>query len=261
MTVRRPWDQDTTVSSSLHSLEPCARIARNEGCGVERCGLCEARTVSICDAIAESELTELARATTVVELAPGEVFRHEGDPPDYLFNITSGAVKLFKLLPDGRRQIVGFLSVGDFVGFGRADAAAASAEAITPLRLCRFERSRFRALLDAYPALERRLLAVASDEIAAAQDHMMLLGRLSAEERVGRFLLARATSSRRMGNSDNEFELPMSRGDIADYLGLTTETVSRVFTRLRQRGLIEYGAAKHVVLRKPQALAALAEGS
>jgi CRP-like cAMP-binding protein len=129
MTVRRPWNQDTTVSSSLHSLEPCARIARNEGCGVERCGLCEARTVSICDAIAESELTELARATTVVELAPGEVFRHEGDPPDYLFNITSGAVKLFKLLPDGRRQIVGFLSVGDFVGFGRADAAAASAEA------------------------------------------------------------------------------------------------------------------------------------
>jgi CRP/FNR family transcriptional regulator len=250
------------VSSSLHSLEPCARIARNEGCGVERCGLCEARTVSICDAIAESELTELARATTVVELAPGEVFRHEGDPPDYLFNITSGAVKLFKLLPDGRRQIVGFLSVGDdFVGFGRADAAAASAEAITPVRLCRFERGRFRALLDAYPALERRLLAVASDEIAAAQDHMMLLGRLSAEERVGRFLLARATSSRRMGNSDNEFELPMSRGDIADYLGLTTETVSRVFTRLRKRGLIEYGAAKHVVLRKPQALAALAEGS
>jgi hypothetical protein len=135
MTVRRPWNQDTTVSSSLHLLEPCARIARNEGCGVERCGLCEARTVSICDAIAESELTELARATTVVEFAPGEVFRHEGDPPDYLFNITSGAVKLFKLLPDGRRQIVGFLSVGDFVGFGRADAAAASAR---PSHLCAF---------------------------------------------------------------------------------------------------------------------------
>jgi CRP/FNR family transcriptional regulator len=197
----------------------------------------------------------------VVEFAPGEVFRHEGDPPDYLFNITSGAVKLFKLLPDGRRQIVGFLTVGDFVGFGRADAAPASAEAITPVRLCRFERSRFRALLDAHPALERCLLAVASDEIAAAQEHMMLLGRLTAEERVGRFLLARAVSSQRMGSSDQGFELPMTRGDIADYLGLTTETVSRVFTRLRQKGLIKYGAPKRVVLRNRGALAALAEGS
>jgi CRP/FNR family transcriptional regulator, anaerobic regulatory protein len=248
------------VSSTLQTPEPCARIARNEGCGVERCGLCEARTLSICDAVAESELRELARATTVVELAPGDVFRHEGDPPDYLFNLTRGAVKLFKLLPDGRRQIVGFLAVGDFIGFGRQDAAPASAEAITPVRLCRFEQSRFRTLLDAYPALERRLLAFASDEIAAAQEHMMLLGRLSAEERIGRFLLARAASSRRMGNSEDNFELPMSRGDIADYLGLTTETVSRVFTRLRQRGLIKYGTAKRVVLRNRQAIEALAEG-
>jgi CRP/FNR family transcriptional regulator len=249
------------VSSWLPAPEPCARVARNEGCGLERCGLCEARTLSICDAIAESALAELARATTVLEFAPGQVFRHEGDPPDYLFNITSGAVKLFKLLPDGRRQIVGFLSVGDFVGFGRADAAPASAEAITPVRLCRFERSRFRTLLDAHPELERRLLAVASDEIAAAQEHMLLLGRLTAEERVGRFLLARAASSQRRGGSNQGFELPMTRGDIADFLGLTTETVSRVFTRLRQKGLITYDAAKHVVLRDRPALAALAEGS
>jgi CRP/FNR family transcriptional regulator len=89
---------------------------------------------------------------------------------------------------------------------------------------------------------------------------MLLLGRLTAEERVGRFLLARAASSRRRGRSDQGFELPMSRGDIADFLGLTTETVSRVFTRLRQKGLITYDAATHVVLRNRPALAALAEG-
>ena len=250
------------MTSTLQSAapEPCARISRGEGCGVDRCALCEARAVSICNAVAEDHLGELARATTVIELAPGEVFRHEGDPPDYLFNIISGAVKLFKLLADGRRQIVGFLTVGDFVGFGRPDAAPASAETITAVRLCQFERSRFRALLDTYPGLERRLLAVASDEIAANQEHMMLLGRLTAKERVARFLLARAEPSRRVGGSDPGFELPMSRVDIADYLGLTTETVSRVFTQLRQRGLIEYDAARRVVLRERGALSALAEG-
>ena len=241
--------------------EPCARISRGEGCGVERCGLCDARAVSICDALAQDQLGELARATTVIEVAPGEVFRHEGDPPDYLFNITSGSVKVFKLLADGRRQIVGFLTVGDFIGFGRPDAAPASAEAITAVRLCRFERGRFRALLDSYPGLERRLLAVASDEIAASQEHMVLLGRLTAKERVARFLLARADCSQRVGGSrDRGFELPMSRADIADYLGLTTETVSRVFTQLRQAGLIEYDAARRVVLRERGALSALAEG-
>lgn len=249
------------MASSVHipASEPCARIARGSGCGVERCGLCEARSVSICNAVAEDQLGELARATIVIELAPGEVFRHEGAAPDYLFNIVSGAVKLFKLLADGRRQIVGFLTVGDFVGFGRPDAAPASAEAITAVRLCRFERSRFQVLLDAHPGLERRLLAVASDEIAAGQEHMMLLGRLTATERVARFLLARADSSRRVGGSDEGFGLPMSRGDIADYLGLTTETVSRVFTQLRHKRLIEYGAARHVVLLDRPALSALAE--
>jgi CRP/FNR family transcriptional regulator len=187
--------------------ETCARISRSAGCGLERCALCEARAVSICDAIEEPHLRDLARATTTMEVAPGEVFRHEGDPPDYLFNIVSGAVKLSKLLADGRRQIVGFLTVGDFVGFGRPHAAPASAEAITAVRLCRFERNRFRALLDAYPGLERRLLAVASDEIAASQEHMLLLGRLSAKERVARFLLARADSSQRVGGSDRGFDL------------------------------------------------------
>lgn len=249
--------------SSFAQIPPsdlCARTARGHGCGLERCGLCEARAVSICDAMEEGQLAELARATTALEFSPGEVFAHEGDAPDHMFNVTAGTVKLFKVLPDGRRQIVGFLTTGDFIGFGRPKAAAFSAEAITSVRACRFERSRFRALLDAHPALERRLLAVASDEIAAAQEHMVLLGRLTAKERVARFLLARARCAHRFGSSDASFQLPMSRGDIADYLGLTTETVSRVFTQMRKNGLIGYTAPTDVVVRDPLALSVLATG-
>lgn len=219
----------------------------------------EARSVSICNAIDESELRILARATTTVEFAPGEIFRHEGAPPDYLFNVVSGDVKLFKLLADGRRQIVGFLTVGDFIGFGRPEAAACSAEAITPVRLCRFEKGRFRALLETYPGLERRLLAVASDEIAAGQEHMILLGQLTAHERVGRFLLARAETCRRRGASGNDITLSMGRADIADYLGLTTETVSRTFAQMRQSGYVDYRTSRQITLKNPAALSAAAK--
>lgn len=249
------------VDFSSRKPEPCARIERGEGCGVERCGLCEARAVSICNALEVDQLGELARATTVVELAPGDVFRNEGASPEYLFNIISGSVKLFKLLANGRRQIVGFLTVGDFIGFGRPDAVPCSAEALTNVRLCRFERGKFRALLEAYPKLERRLLAVASDEVAAGQEHMTLLGRLTANERVSRFLLARAEASQRLGGSSEDFELPMTRADIADYLGLTIETVSRVFTQLRRKGFIEYNTAKAVTIRNRLALSAISDGS
>ncbi|MBA8916030.1 MULTISPECIES: Crp/Fnr family transcriptional regulator [Methylorubrum] len=249
----------TTVPPGTKA-EPCARIERGQGCGVERCGLCEARAVSICNAIEEDQLSELARATTVVELAPGEVFRNEGASPEYLFNIISGSVKLFKLLADGRRAVIGFLTVGDFIGFGRPDAVPCSAEALTNVRLCRFERGKFRVLLETYPKLERRLLAVASDEVAAGQEHMTLLGRLTADERVARFLLARAEASQRLGGSSKDLELPMTRSDIADYLGLTIETVSRVFTRLRRKGLIDYKTARSVTLQDRPGLLAISEG-
>lgn len=247
------------AAESVESPDPCDRVARGAGCGVERCGLCEARAVSICNAIEEDQLSKLARASNVVGLAPGEVFRNEGAPPEYLYNIIAGSVKLFKLLADGRRQVVGFLTMGDFIGFGRADATACSAEALTPVRLCRFERGTFHALLDTYPALERRLLAVASDEVAAGQEHMMLLGRLTATERVARFLLARGEASRRVGGSQTNFDLPMSRLDIADYLGLTIETVSRVLTKLRRQGLVDFESPRRIVLRDLKAISALAD--
>ena len=129
-----------------------------------------------------------------------------------------------------------------------------------PTRLCRFPRRRLEALLVEIPHLEQRLLAMASHELAAAQDQMVLLGRKSARERVVSFILMLSNSAMRHGRPGDPVFLPMSRSDIADYLGLTTETVSRTFTSLKKQGLIELLDDKRIRLSRMSALREIAEG-
>jgi CRP/FNR family transcriptional regulator len=127
-------------------------------------------------------------------------------------------------------------------------------------KLCRFPRRRLEALLVEIPHLEQRLLAMASHELAAAQDQMVLLGRKSARERVVSFILMLSGSAIRHGRPSDPVSLPMSRSEIADYLGLTTETVSRTFTSLKKQGLIELLDEKRVRLCWMSALQEIAEG-
>jgi CRP/FNR family transcriptional regulator, anaerobic regulatory protein len=174
-----------------------------------------------------------------------------GDLAEDVHRLTSGMLKLYKLTQDGRRQVVGFMVPGDFLGLAFGRTYAYSAEAITPAAACRFPRARFFRLLEAFPSLEKEILSRTSTELAAAQDQMLLLGRKTARERLASFLLRLAE---RRGEHDGPIELPMSRGDIADYLGLTSETVSRTFTSLRQAGLIELPAAHQLVIRRPAEL-------
>lgn len=157
----------------------------------------------------------------------------ESDRADFLFNVTDGLVKVYKLLPDGRQQITGFLFPGDFLGIAMNDTYAYSADAVTRVRLCRFPRDRLESLLEDLPHLEKRLLGVASNELVQAQDQMLLLGRKSAEEKVCSFLLSLSRRAVRRGLDPAPIHLPMSRADMADYLGLTTETVSRAITKLK----------------------------
>jgi CRP/FNR family transcriptional regulator len=140
------------------------------------------------------------------------------------------------------------------------EAYAYSAEALVPTKLCRFPRRGLEALLVEIPHLEQRLLAMASHELAAAQDQMVLLGRKSARERVVSFILMLSASATRHGRLSGAVFLPMSRGEIADYLGLTTETVSRTFTSLKKQGLIELLDEKRVRLSMMSALQEIAEG-
>ena len=167
----------------------------------------------------------------IQHLPAGELLFSQGDKADSVFEVLSGMVRLYKLLPDGRRQVTGFLTAGQLLGLAPEGICVFTADTITEVSLCRYKRDAFERLIDEVPGFARRLLAVTSHELHAAQDQMVLLGRKSASEKVASFLLM-------LPARQHDIEVPMTRGDIADYLGLTVETVSRTLTRLRQDGLI-----------------------
>lgn len=227
---------------------------------VRPCNTCKVRDLSACAPLNAAEQRRLVAIMKTVEAGPRQSIFDEGEPAANVYNVTEGAVKIYKLLPDGRRQITGFLLPGDFLGLTYNETYAYSAEALAPTRLCCFPRRRLEALLEELPKLEQRLLGMASHELAAAQDQMMLLGRKSARERVVSFLLMLSAASIRHGGRAEPLFLPMSRGDIADYLGLTIETVSRTLGRLKAQGLVELLDEKHIRLSQLEALAEIAGG-
>ncbi|MET1026516.1 MAG: cyclic nucleotide-binding domain-containing protein [Dongiaceae bacterium] len=188
----------------------------------------------------------------------GDILIREGEPAVSLFNVVSGTVKLYKLLSDGRRQITGFLVPGDFLGIALNKSYAYSAEAIDDVHLCRFDRGRFRTILTELPKLEHRLFEAACNELVAAQDQMLLLGRRTAIERVASFLVHWQQRSLH-ARTARVVSLPMSRGDIADYLGLTIETVSRTIGLLKRDKIISVTTRTGIDILKPERLAVLAE--
>ncbi len=211
-----------------------------------QCALCGIRAPSVCGALDDGELGNFSASAVSRQFAAGDTVFFEGDPADNLYNLVSGCVRLSKLLPDGRRQVTGFLFPGNFLGLAYVNSYAFTAEAITNVSVCQFSRGRFQRNLGDFPALEKRLLAMASNELAAAQDQILLLGRKSAKEKVVSFLL---NLMRQRSNEDaNTVALPMTRNDIADYIGLTTETVSRTISRLTDEGLIALRTPHEVVL-------------
>jgi CRP/FNR family transcriptional regulator len=232
----------------------------NPAGAIEACARCGARAQSVCNAIPDADLRRLGEASTTHTAAPGTNFITEGESASAFFNITGGTARLYKLMHDGRRQITGFAGVGHFLGLAVSDAYAFSAEAIDPVQYCRFSRTKLRVLLDDFPTMEKRLLQLASSELVAAQEQMLLLGRKTARERVASFLLAQSRLGVLCPVPRTHFALPMTRGDIADYVGLTIETVSRTLTKLRSDGLLEIPNQTDIVIRNRAKLERIAEG-
>lgn len=212
------------------------------------CLHCDARQKCVCGAVPDDDLARLAAMAVPFACERGGVFINEGEPADDFFNVTRGTAKLFKLLPDGRQQITGFASAGHFLGLAVSDTYAFSAMAIEPVQACRLSRRRLKAVIEDFPALERRLLATACNELVIAQEQMLLLGRKTAQERLASFLVAWSYDSTLCHPVPDSVRLPMTRGDIADHLGLTIETVSRTFSRFRADGRITTPSNTDVVI-------------
>jgi CRP-like cAMP-binding protein len=173
----------------------------------------------------------------------------ENEPADYLYKVVSGAVRTYKVLNDGRRQIGSFYLPGDIFGLEVGDEHTFSAEAVADTKVLVIKRSALVALAGHDSAVARQLWAQAAGELQHAQDHIMLLIK-TAQERVAGFLME--MSARNSGA--NEVDLPMSRQDIADYLGLTIETVSRTLTQLENSGAIAVPTSRRIMLRSRGAL-------
>src|SRR5262245_29909663 len=173
----------------------------------------------------------------------------EGEPADYLYKVISGTVRTYKVLSDGRRQIGAFYLPGDVFGLESGDEHTFSAEAITEAKVLVVKRSALVALAERDSDVARQLWTLTGQELRRVQDHILLLIK-TAQERVAGFLLEMA--ERR--SSGNAIELPMSRQDIADYLGLTIETVSRTITNLENAAAIEVPTSRRIVLRDRSAL-------
>jgi len=227
----------------------------------QNCRNCPARSKSVCAGAAIDELDRLAGLVSPQQLMAGETLIHEGDEASHVFTVTAGSMKIYKLLPDGRRQVTGFLFQGDFLGLAFDGSYTYSAEALTDTTLCRFARRQFENFVDDHQAMERRLRAMASNELAAAQDQMVLLGRKTALERVASFLLGLIRRQERLGRDGKAIRLTMTRNDIADYLGLTTETVSRTLTGLRSQGVIELDGTTLVRVRDRARVEAIAQSA
>jgi CRP-like cAMP-binding protein len=209
-----------------------------------------ARSVRVAPPAAAHELTDaLEMMGAPMSFARNSEIYGENEPAEYLYKVVSGAVRTSKILSDGRRQVGEFYMPGDIFGLEMGNDHSFSAEAITDAKVIVIKRSAVEALAVRDNDVARQLWATTGRELQRMQEHILLLIK-TAQERVAGFLLEMAERIK----STTEVELPMSRQDIADYLGLTIETVSRTLTILENNAAIALPSSRRIVLRNRAAL-------
>ncbi|WP_294392924.1 Crp/Fnr family transcriptional regulator [uncultured Sphingomonas sp.] len=230
----------------------------------EICADCAVRDQALCGSLSDEELTALNQLGRRQTIARGDTFVWAGDDSIVCGNLLAGVLKLSASTADGREQIVGLLYPADFVGQPYVDSAAFTITALTDAELCVFPRKPFERVLEDHVRMERLLLQRTFAALTEARSRMLMLARQSAEERIAGFLLDMATRTEKTGcrgaaDGPVTFDLPLTRGQIADVLGLTIETVSRQLTKLKTAGIIALPGARAVTIRDREALGARAE--
>jgi len=208
--------------------------------------------------LSDEQLSELYGRSAVKYFVAGEVLIFKDNSGRDAFTVKRGELILFKLLADGRRQVLGFLFKGDFMGVDKRAESGIGIQALTDVEICHFQPNYFYKFIHEAPNLEEEILRLTLEDLNNARSHLTLLGRKTAVERVASFIQYMVDKGVKTGGSIDTTYLHMTRGDIADYLGLTTETVSRIFSMLKRDGSIQLFELGGVRLLKPEKIEAMA---
>lgn len=223
------------------------------------CGACPIRHRAVCARCEADELVQLEQIKYYRSYEAGQTVIWSGDKMDFVASVVTGIATLTQTMEDGRRQMVGLLLPSDFVGRPGRSAAAYDVTATTDLVMCCFRRKPFEELMASTPHIAQRLLEMTLDELDAAREWMLLLGRKTAREKIASLLaiIARRDASLKEPRANQgaiTFDLPLTREEMADYLGLTLETVSRQMSALKRDGIITLDGKRQVTIPSIDAL-------
>lgn len=218
----------------------------------QACAECPIRHRAVCARCESNELERLEEIKYYRSFEAGKTVIWAGDRMDFVGSVVSGVASLTQTMEDGRTQMVGLLLPSDFVGRPGRDGAAYDVTATTDLLMCCFRKRPFEDMMAKTPHIAHRLLEMTLDELDAAREWMLVLGRKTAREKIASLLsiIARRNATLMMGNHAGPmvFDLPLTREAMADYLGLTLETVSRQVSALRKDGVISLEGKRHVTV-------------
>jgi CRP/FNR family transcriptional regulator len=225
------------------------------------CSDCQIRHRAVCSRCSDDELVSLEKIKYYRTFQAGQTIALMGESMDFVGSVVTGIATLSQTMEDGRTQMVGLLLPSDFVGRPGRDGVVYNVQATTDVTLCCFYRKPFEDLMVQTPHLVQRLLQITLDELDAAREWMLVLGRKTAREKLASLLaiIARRYATLRKLSPDQaiEFDLPLTREAMSDYLGLTLETVSRQINALKKDGVIELDGKRHV--RVPDMRSLIAE--
>ncbi len=214
------------------------------------CGSCPIRKRAVCSRSSDTELEQIEKMKSYRTYEAGQTIVWAGDDMKFIGSVVTGVASISKTMEDGRRQMVGLLLPSDFVGRPGRLVAPYDIAAITEVVLCRFQKNQFEQLIDTSPSVGPRLLEMTMDELDAAREWMLLLGRKTAREKIASLLsiFAHRDKHLKLSTTSNsaEFELPLTREAMAEYLGLTIETASRQMSALKREGVIALQGKRNI---------------
>jgi CRP/FNR family transcriptional regulator len=223
------------------------------------CSGCPIRHRAVCSNCDEDEMTQLEQMKYYRSFEAGQPIMWGGDKMEFVGSVVHGTATIERLMEDGRKQTMGLLLPSDFIGRPGRELAIYDVTAVTDVTLCCFRRGQFEQLVATKPNIAQRLLEMALDELDAARDWMLLLGRKTAREKIATFLMMvvrRTTDDVKNTGNTAHIALPLTRDAMADYMGLTLETVSRQFSGLRKDGLIQLEGKRDITIPDVAALQA-----